>query len=380
MEYLVEIERQNDCNWTFSLTYVAEFINNSNNLLSVVNYDNNGYAIAAFALLFVLVGLPWNALVIGIIIKKKLFTRPTYMLLLNLAIANLLVCVLVLPLAVVTGFGGEMLGSRQVRNKVCQTAVFLILLPLVSTHTVTLLAIDRLIYIRKPLAYKFIVSPGKMLAAIVVVWILCIGLSLPPPLIGSLFYGTEIRVCMVNFTVFQYMIPMVVETSLVVFLQCLMCVWMICITRKYLKQQFLQGMADVALFRSVFKESRQDAPQNRRNSGEVQKEYNKSQLHLVKIFVAIFTASIVTFLMVLTLAIYQPICGRLPPPFYPVVYLLYLSRAIIHPIVEAVMTKEIRSSIVQNCLPTGMEVCCRKREERGEDSGVDTRQSNYDLK
>ena len=56
-------------------------------------------------LLFFLVGLPWNGLVIGIILKKKLFTRPTYMLMLNLAIANLLVCVLVLPLTVVTGFG-----------------------------------------------------------------------------------------------------------------------------------------------------------------------------------------------------------------------------------------------------------------------------------
>ena len=46
---------------------------------------------AAFMLLFFLVGVPWNLLVIGVIVKKKLFTRPSVMLMLNLAIANLLV-------------------------------------------------------------------------------------------------------------------------------------------------------------------------------------------------------------------------------------------------------------------------------------------------
>ena len=51
---------------------------------------------AAFMLLFFLVGVPWNLLVIGVIVKKKLFTRPSVMLMLNLAIVNLLVCLLVM--------------------------------------------------------------------------------------------------------------------------------------------------------------------------------------------------------------------------------------------------------------------------------------------
>lgn len=35
---------------------------------------------AAFIALFFVIGLPWNALVIGIILRKKLFTQPPLML------------------------------------------------------------------------------------------------------------------------------------------------------------------------------------------------------------------------------------------------------------------------------------------------------------
>ena len=58
---------------------------------------------AAFMLLFFLVGVPWNLLVIGVIVKKKLFTRPSVMLMLNLAIVNLLVCLLVMPFTMFCG-------------------------------------------------------------------------------------------------------------------------------------------------------------------------------------------------------------------------------------------------------------------------------------
>ena len=34
----------------------------------------SGYVSAAFLILFFIIGLPWNALVIGIILVKKLFT------------------------------------------------------------------------------------------------------------------------------------------------------------------------------------------------------------------------------------------------------------------------------------------------------------------
>ena len=54
-------------------------------------------------LLFVLIGLPWKAVVIGIILKKKIYSHPSVMLMLNLAITSLLLCV---PITIIFGFGG----------------------------------------------------------------------------------------------------------------------------------------------------------------------------------------------------------------------------------------------------------------------------------
>ena len=113
----------------FEVDYLVQIVNNSGNTSSHLfildsSFDKNGFINAAFSILFFLVGLPWNALVIGIILKKKLFTRPTYLLLLNLAIANFLVCMLVLPFTIIFGLGGEDTFGSGVENQVCQVAVF----------------------------------------------------------------------------------------------------------------------------------------------------------------------------------------------------------------------------------------------------------------
>ena len=334
----------------------SEIFGNLTNESSIDSkFDYNGYVNGGFAILFFLVGLPWNGLVIGIILKKKLFTRPTYMLMLNLAVANLLVCVLVLPLTVVTGFGGEdVFGSRQVNDKVCLTAVFLILFPYVSTHTVALLAIDRLIYIKKPHNYKSIVTPMRMVVAIVVVWALSIVLSIPPLAMGPgtlLRYVPEAHVCMLVFEFLEYLIPILVESALVVILQCVMCAWMLCIARKQMKKRFLRNMAEVAASskRTSHQSMEETTSRNRKTKGEVQREYNKSQLHLVKAFMVLFTASSATFLLCIAFSVVIPVCGQLPAPLYPIAYLLYLSRAIVQPILEAVTAKEIRG-VLASCV------------------------------
>ena len=358
-----EREIQNDCNWNF--TIIQLFNNNNSSSILVSQYVNNGYVIGAFSLLFLIIGLPWNALVIGIILKKKLFTRPTYMLMLNLAIANLLVCVLVLPLSVATGFGGkDVFKDSQAIERVCQTAVFLILFPLVSTNTVTLIAIDRLVYIKRPLSYHSIVTPWRMLVVIVVVWVLCIGLSIPALALSTFLYFPIIQACTADFSPgdLEFLIPVIVECGFVVLLQWVVCVWMICIARKQLKKRLFSKLSQVARFRRVYGVTTQELPQNRKNTALVQKEYKKSQLHLVKVFVAIFAASTVTLFLVGALVIIVPICGDLPPLLYPPPHLLYLSRAIVHPILEAVMTKEI-SSVLQSFIPTRLKVCFKTRKQ-----------------
>ena len=162
----------------------------------------------------------------------------------------------------------------------CLLGVFNIILPSVSTHTVALLAIDRLIYIKEPLAYQLIVTPKRMLAAIFVVWVICIALAVPSLPLSAFIYPIEQDVCVIDFRFIEYGIALVVENTLVILLQCVMCLWMLCIARKQLKKTFLRKLSQVARFKRVHATT--DLPQNKRNSGDVQKEYHKRQLHLVK--------------------------------------------------------------------------------------------------
>ena len=78
-----------------------------------------GYVNAAFMLLFLTIGLPRNAMVIGIVLRKKLFTRPSVMLLLNLATLNMPVTFL---------FGTGYRGIFEECDKVCRSAVLLYIL------------------------------------------------------------------------------------------------------------------------------------------------------------------------------------------------------------------------------------------------------------
>ena len=142
---------------------------------------------ASVLLLFFIIGFPWNALVIGIILKKKLFIRPSVMLLLNLAIANLLICLMFMPFNIVfgilvKGFTPEEFAPM---DRACNVFVLQIALirTIASIYTVSLMAVDRTIYLKKPLTYGEIVTPWRMFFAILTVWSFCGALGLPP-LIG----------------------------------------------------------------------------------------------------------------------------------------------------------------------------------------------------
>ena len=63
--------------------------------------------VAVFQFFFLVVGIPSNILVIAAILKNKLLSQPTHLLLLNLAVSDLLVYVLVMPFNIVTALAGR---------------------------------------------------------------------------------------------------------------------------------------------------------------------------------------------------------------------------------------------------------------------------------
>ena len=153
------------------------------------------YPLPIFLFLFFIIGLPWNALVIGIIFRKNLFTRPSVMLMLSLAISNFLTCLLAMPFLLVVSLLAKSNSYRDrfitddfmIFNKICQASFLYVWFQAVSIFTVAMMSLDRVIYLKKPLTYEGIVTPWRMLIAILIVWIVSIGVSLPPLVDISMF-------------------------------------------------------------------------------------------------------------------------------------------------------------------------------------------------
>ena len=318
------------------------------------NFDTagNGYAISAIVSLLLLLGLPWNLFVICAIAKKrpKIYTQPIIMLMLNLAITNLLVCILVMPFHIVSGIAGEYVfgESDLVRCQVCQTGVVIIILPWVSIHTLCLMSIDRLIYLKRPLMYAQIMTPRRMLAAIIASWVLCVVISIPPLVgFGEIRFAPTVASCAVFLVGRTHIAPNYIYTLLLlaeiivpVITLFIAYVWILCITRSALLKKWKR--------RSLIKE---ELGTERRD------KHSKEQLCLVRFFSIIFTVNLVTWLPMIALVLCGAILGpgRIPTVVYSIAYLSYLSETVLHPVFEALHIREVKSTICK------MPTCFRRK-------------------
>ena len=304
---------------------------------------SNGYGISVVLSLYFIIGLPWNIVVIGIIIAKRLFTQPALMLMLNLAVTNCLIFVVVMPFNITTGIAGEFVfgSSDRMRCSACKIGIALIILPIVSAHTLSLMAVDRFIYLKKPVTYSQIVTPGRMLAAIVTVWGICIVLALPPLFaFGDIRFSHTVAMCVafVDRSThiapnFFYIVILMVEGVIPYLTLFIMYFLIIHIVRRHLMKK---RHRTVKRHRS---ESERDS--------DVLSDHSRSQLVLVHVFGAIFTANIITWLPLIPLVIAVAILesGGVPTWAFTVTYLSYMSSTVIHPILESCLTHEIRASI-----------------------------------
>lgn len=320
----------------------------------------NGYYIATTMLVFFLIGSPLNTVVIGIIIKKRLFTHPLLMLMLNLAISNLLACLLVMPFTIVSGMAGEYLFGRSdlVRCRVCKTGVMVTILPLISSCTVALMSVDRLIYLKKPLTYDLIVTPKIMMAAIIVVWILSTAISIPPVFgFGEVDFSHVLATCAPfgdggNPRNLSYFVILTALGFTPTAVQFVMYGWIICITRKQLIGKLQRGMVAHG---SLTNTDPSEGTSDRRS--DLLKEYSKSQLQLVKVFGLIFAAGVLTLVPAVIVgfigaALQLRHGGGMSSVTFSTstAYILLLSRAVIFPILEVCLTHKIRSTIMMQLL------------------------------
>ena len=333
------------------------------------NFDlqGNGYATSVIVSLFFLIGVPWNLFVIITIVRKKLYSNPAIMLLLNLAITNLLLDLLVMPFNIITGFSGEYLfgSSDAVRCRVCQTGIFLILLPWVSMHTLSLMSVDRFIFLKWPLDYNLTINPRRLLIAVAIVWILCTVISLPPLFgFGEIKFSFTVATCVPQLVGrthiapnYYYILFLLAEAFLPLISLIVMYIWVVCIVRKSIVMNSQRSLINRT-------DTKGDLREEVRTS--ITSERRNVQLRLVRVFVVIFTANLLTWLPMAILAVTSAAIGSgsTPTVMFTIVYLSFLSQTVIHPILEACLIRELRvimSGYLNICGKTIK--CCQRREE-----------------
>ncbi len=326
--------------------------NVSRNTVTVEYWDSHGinddYRVtstftAAFMLLLMLIGLLANSLIIVSIIKEKLFKETTHILVLNLAISDFLLCLLVMPFTVVAGFaGGYVFGSSDfTRCQVClQTGVVLTFFTVLSSNTIGLISLDRFIFIKFPLHYEKLVTVPRVTVTIILTWLLSITEAIPPILgFGEIKYGYSMSSCFLNFftnleNALYYGLLIIFLNLIPIIVTIVTNIWIACITRKQIKTVYGS---------SIGSEQNTDKAMQRKSKRKIMIK----QLILLRVFGVIILANIIVWVPVLFPSIvFQAIKKTdIPLGFYVYLYICFVVHSILHPLIEGCFIPQVRTAV-----------------------------------
>jgi hypothetical protein len=300
----------------------------------------SGIVTATFLLLFLVVGLPWNLLVIATIVKQRLYTQPTIILLLSLASTDLVLLVFHVPQAMIVGFHGEYLfgNSDRVRCSVCSKTGFIpVLFGLNSTFQITLMSIDRFLFIYKPLKYDRYVTVWRTVIAIALSWIVAVVLSiLPLTGFGNISYVTIQCDIEVNPGNDMYGILVLTVFCLAVIPVLVSNMWVCCIVQRNI--------------RAIYKVRRsqktcEQTPDEITFYQSLRKKRHERELHVVKVFGALLCSNTISWLPIIVLTLIQFTGMAVPDSAIDAVQVFFLSQAAVHPIIETTLIKEVRQPL-----------------------------------
>lgn len=308
-----------------------------------------GITTASVLLLFLLIGLPSNLLISLSILCKKLYRQPTHLLLFSLAMSDLLMCVLVMPIIIVSGYaGGFILGSSdRVRCSVCQTGVSFTASTLASLHILALMSLDRFLFIRYPLRYENIVTPGRTVTLILIVCALsCLMAILPLFGIGDIYFDHLTFSCSPRFDYhtditknIYYLILVVAEAMLPISILVITNIWVMCVARRQIKEIY-------KIKKSIGNEEQAKAYQRSLKTRMQQEKYRK-QLRLLRVFGAIFVSHMITWIPLIVRVIEVLVRGSDVPSQWSnfIIITSVTSHPVLHPLIEACILPEIRRQL-----------------------------------
>ena len=292
---------------------------------------------SSFLLLILVVGLPWNLLVVGIILKKKLYTQPTIILLLNLVLTDIFMLILLTPSQVWVGFNGEYNfgDTDSTRCKVCQFKVLVILFPLTSLYNISYMSIDRFIFIYKPFKYDRIITRFRTLLVLILTYIFAT-LIAALPIIGYGRYGFDYHILTCDFDHSvdnsYYFIVLLIYALLPVVPIAVCNMGLLCIVQKNI----------TAIYSVRGSQSTTPKSEEEKFYKDMKKQRLQKQLHLVWVFGALICCNLVTWPPIVIHNLISIAEIDIPASVSTTFLILFTSQALAHPVVETLLIKEVR--------------------------------------
>ena len=285
--------------------------------------------------IFLVLGIPWNLFVIVGTLYKRLYKQPTHILLLSLAFSNLLLCVLVMPFGIVTGFAREFVfgNSDYIRCQFCQlNGLLLIFFVESSFHILTLVSLDRFIYIKMAIKYYKIVTIKRVCVVIGSVWLLCLLLATPPLYqfgeIKFIFFCTIKLKGETQLTKnINYGILAGVESILPVSILVVTNVWVAVIAFKQLSKTKTPTVGSTSPKMNA--------------SSKYDKIVAKKQRKLVYLFGVTLLAYFITYIPTISILLATISGSTLHTCAFAVIYLCLFLHSILHPIIETGLQRDL---------------------------------------
>ena len=301
----------------------------------------NGQLTASFVFIFMVVGLPWNIMVVITAIKKKLYHQPTIMLLLNLVVSDILTILIYYPFVIVTGFGGEyIVGSTDmIRCRTCKFALFMaIVIFMDSLFIIALISFDRFLFIYKPLHYELEANKRRTLVCIASTTVLSIAIGLISLIIPGTVNNAEMF-CLVNIKIYQYWyIILIIIFSCIAITVITVCnIWVIYIVQKNIKEVY-------KIRRSFNSKEKRKSPLQGL-SEKVKEERNKRQLHLYRVFGGLLLSNSTAWFPLMLVYVLAILKVNFSLWFFTISDILFLSQVAVHPILETTLIADIREPL-----------------------------------
>ena len=317
-------------------------------IIESIKYGHIGITVVE-SILF-LVGFFWNMFIIlTYIYKRTLLKQPANIYLFALAIVDTLICAFLIPLAIVTSSSQSFLigQSDMLRCHVCFLQGFLwVFFIMMSLNLLAILSVDRCLVLSHPLTYD-----KKMVwwLAVLLVCLCLVGAfitAIPPAFdFGEWEFNFRLGTCIPRWTGSNNGVNNLLYIGFII-----ICVMISIVTIV---------VSNVFTFRIVYKFLRQGLRRRstfRSNSREQyldEQRTQRQQRQLVKVFIGLMVANIVTWSpIIVVFIVFTVIIGidkdhvdTIPTIVFAIGWVFFLSNPVIHPILESFFIKELRYQV-----------------------------------